>query len=258
MAIHYLDPNPGGSPLVVFIHGLGADVEMWVYQLRVLAEAGMRPVAMDIPGFGKTPLEGEGWSIRLISGRLGQWLEALSPEPKMVVGLSMGGVIAQQLALDFPEQVERLVLASTFASLRPRSWKNWAYLLRRSGTVLLKGSAAQAEQVANHLFPDHSQAVYRQMVIEKIRQANPLAYRKAMQSLMLFDSRRWVARIRVPVLVMTGAQDGTVPVAAQTELTKFLPDARQIIIPQAGHAINVDQPELFNQHLLGFLRPTVA
>ena len=166
--------------------------------------------------------------------------------------------IAQQLALDFPEQVERLVLASTFASLRPRSWKNWAYLLRRSGTVLLKGSAAQAEQVANHLFPDHSQAVYRQMVIEKIRQANPLAYRKAMQSLMLFDSRRWVARIRVPVLVMTGAQDGTVPVAAQTELTKFLPDARQIIIPQVGHAINVDQPELFNQHLLGFLRPTVA
>ncbi len=58
---HYLDPNPNGSPLVLFLHGLGADSEMWVYQLAELAKSGMRPVALDLPGFGKTPMENGQW-----------------------------------------------------------------------------------------------------------------------------------------------------------------------------------------------------
>jgi len=256
MMYHSLDPNPQGSPTVVFIHGLGADSEMWVYQLLILAEAGMRPVALDLPGFGKTAMVGRDWNIRKITVELVRWLRELAPGKKMVVGLSMGGVFAQQIALAYPDQVERLVLASTFATLRPKTLKNWIYLLKRSGTVLLKGSTAQAEQVADHLFPDASQAIYHQMVIDKIRQADPLAYQKAMRSLVLFDSRKQLRNLTMPVLVITGANDGTVPAASQTELAHLIPNAHQIVIPEAGHAVNVDQPALFNQHLLAFLRPT--
>lgn len=252
----YLDPNPTGSPIVVFIHGLGADSEMWWFQLQELAEAGMRPIAMDLPGFGKTPVGEGGWSLQKIRSGLANWLKELSPEKKILVGLSMGGVIAQQIALDFPDQVDRLVLASTFATLRPKTLKNWIYLLKRGGTVLLSGSAAQAEQVADHLFPDASQKTYHQMVIDKIRQADPRAYQKAMRSLALYDSREEVKYLSLPVLVITGENDGTVPLAAQTELTNLMPNAHQIVIPEAGHAVNVDQPGLFNQHLLAFLQLT--
>jgi len=252
----YLDPNPTGSPVVVFIHGLGADSEMWWFQLQELAEAGMRPIAMDLPGFGKTPVGEGGWSLQKITSGLANWLEELSPEKKIIVGLSMGGLFAQQLAVEFPDQVERLVLASSFATLRPKTLKNWIYLMKRGGTVLLSGSAAQAEQVADHLFPDASQAIYHQMVINKIRQADPRAYRKAMRSLVLYDSREKVKYLTLPVLVITGANDGTVPPAAQTELAKLIPNAKQVEIPDAGHAVNVDQPGLFNQHLLAFLRLT--
>jgi 3-oxoadipate enol-lactonase len=251
---HFLDPNPQGSPLVVFIHGLGADSEMWVYQMQVLVEAGMRPIAMDLPGFGKTPWVGKEWNIHEVAKGLADWLRQFSPGKKVIVGLSMGGVIAQQIALDFPEQVERLVLVSTFATLRPSSWKNWIYLLRRGGTVLLNGSAAQAEQVADHLFPDASQAFYHQMVIEKIHQADPRAYQKAMRSLMIYDSRRDLVRLSIPVLVITGKNDGTVPPIAQEELTKCILGAHQVIIPMAGHAVNIDQSQLFNQVLLAFIQ----
>jgi 3-oxoadipate enol-lactonase len=253
---HYLDPNPKGSPLVVLIHGLGADSEMWVYQMQVLVDAGMRPMAVDVPGFGKTPWVGTKWTVREIAKGLADWMRQFSPGKKVIVGLSMGGVIAQQIALDFPEQVERLVLASTFATLRPRTWKNWIYLLRRSGTVLLNGSAAQAEQVADHLFPEASQAIYHQMVIEKIRQADPRAYQKAMRSLVFYDSRDMVKNLSLPVLIITGAKDGTVPPAAQAELANLIPNARQVVIPEAGHAVNIDQAQLFNQYLLAFIQLT--
>ncbi len=131
--------------------------------------------------------------------------------------------------------------------------QSWFYLLKRSGTVLLKGSAAQAELVANHLFPEANQAVYRQMVIDKIRQADPRAYRKAMRSLVLFDSRRQIKNLTMPVLVITGARDGTVSQVAQAALARFIPRSQHVVIPGAGHAVNVDQPILFNQILLNFL-----
>ena len=250
---HYLDPNPNGSPLVLFLHGLGADSEMWVYQLAELAKSGMRPVAVDLPGFGKTPMENGQWEIETICRDLASWLKQLTSEKKMVVGLSMGGVIAQRFAIANPAEVNRLVLASTFATLRPTNMQSWFYLLKRSGTVLLKGSAAQAELVANHLFPEASQAVYRQMVIDKIRQADPRAYRKAMRSLVLFDNRRQLKNLTMPVLVITGARDGTVSPTAQTALAGFIPRSQHVVIPGAGHAVNVDQPILFNQILLNFL-----
>jgi 3-oxoadipate enol-lactonase len=253
---YFLDPNPSGSPTVFLIHGLGADSEMWGYQLLALAAAGMRPVAMDIPGFGKTPLHGRQWRLKSVAKDLAGWMAELAPGKNGVVGLSMGGIIAQQLALDFPDQVERLVLASSFASIKPRSWKSWYYLSKRAVTLLIGGSGAQAEQVADHLFPDASQAEYHQMVVDKIHQADPRAYRQAMRNLVLFDSRRKVKKLNMRVLVITGQDDGTIPPAAQAELARRIPGAQHIILPAAGHAVNVDQVELFNQHLLAFLQPT--
>jgi len=86
-----------------------------------------------------------------------------------------------------------------------------------------------------------------------VARANPQAYRKAMLSLGSFDSRKRLCEIKAPTLVITGSEDGTIPPQRQTILAEGIPSARRLIIPQAGHAVSVDQVERFNQVLLDFL-----
>ena len=250
--LHFLDPNPSGHPAVLLLHGLGADGTSWTLQLPALTGAGFRPIAPDVPGFGGSPYDGQGWSIRRVTAQMAGLLEGLDTGPVHVVGLSMGGTIAQQFALDFPQLTRKLVLASTFCVLRPDHVSGWGYFLQRFILVNTLGLPAQAKVVARRVFPGPRYAPLREMLVATISRADPRAYRKAMLSLGLFDSRKRLGQIKVPVLVLTGAEDTTVLPARQNLLANSISGARQIIIPDAGHAVSVDQAETFNREMLVF------
>ena len=251
--LHFLDPNPSGSPAVLLLHGLGADGTSWTLQLPALSQAGFRPLAPDAPGFGLSPYDGQGWSIRRITVQMAGLVEELGTGPVHVVGLSMGGVLAQQFALDFPQLTKKLVLASTFAVLRPDTLSGWIYFLRRALVVSVFGLRVQARLVAERVFPEPDRAALRELLINTISNADPRAYRAAMRSLGLFDSRKWLRQLKALTLVVTGVDDSTVSPLRQRSLLDGIPKARQVIIPQAGHAVAVDQAERFNQALLEFL-----
>ncbi len=251
--IQYLDPSPAGAPAVLLLHGLGADGTSWALQVPALCEAGFRPLAPDAPGFGQSPYSGGGWNIRLIAAQIAAILTGLGTGPAHVVGLSMGGVIAQQIAFDFPELTRKLVLVSTFSYLRPESWSGWLYFLRRLALINTLGLPAQARIVAERVFPEEQQAPLRDLLVTTISQADPRAYRRAMFSLGMFDSRRRLGAIRNPTLVITGAADTTVYPRHQERLAEAIPGALRLVIPNAGHAVPVDQPEAFNRVLLDFL-----
>ena len=253
-SLHYLDPDPSGKVPVLLLHGLGADGTSWSLQLPALVQAGFRPLAPDAPGFGGSPYDGRGWNIRREAAQLAGWLEELGTGPAHVVGLSMGGVIAQQFALDYPQLTKKLVLVSTFAVLRPEDFSGWWYFIRRAGAVLTLGLEAQAQVVARRVFPDPEDQQMRAMYLAIVARADPRAYRRAMASLGLFDSRKRLREIHAPTLVLTGADDSTVSPARQSLLVQDIPGARQVVIPQAGHAVSVDQAEQFNQTLLEFLK----
>lgn len=252
--LHYLDPHPDGHPAVLLLHGLGATGASWTLQLPALAEAGFRPLAPDLPGFGDSPYDGRGWSIPGVAARLAALLEELGTGPVHVVGISMGGVIAQQLALDFPALTRSLVLVNTFAVLRPASLKGWLYFLQRFIVVNTLGLEAQAKFVARRIFPDPQDAPLREALMASISSADRRAYRRAMLSLGLFDSRPRLAQIRAPALVITGERDSTVAPARQRLLVEAIRGARQVVIAAAGHAVSVDQPQAFNRALLDFLQ----
>jgi pimeloyl-ACP methyl ester carboxylesterase len=250
---HVADPNPSGKPPILLLHGLGADGTSWSLQFPALIEAGFRPLAPDAPGFGGSAYDGGGWNIRRVAMQMAGLLEELGTGPVHVVGLSMGGTIAQQFALDFPQLTKKLVLVSTFSVLRPDDFSGWAYFIRRLASVLTMGQAAQAQMVAWRVFPDPKDQELREMFLASVRRADPRAYRSAMIALGLFNSTRRLREIHVPTLVITGANDSTIRPARQRLLLQGIQGARQVVIQDAGHAVSVDQAEQFNRALLEFL-----
>jgi 3-oxoadipate enol-lactonase len=251
--LFYLDPNPSGTPGVLLLHGLGANGSSWALQFTPLIEAGFRPLAPDAPGFGESRYDGRGWNFKRISADLSGLLKELGTGPIHLVGISMGGVVAQQFALDYPELVRKLVLVSTFAILRPAHWTGYLYFLQRFILVNTMGLSAQAKFVAKRIFPRPDQEPYRQLLIEQVTKADPRAYRAAMLHLGLFNIVKRLGEIKVPTLVVTGQNDTTVDPLRQKMLAESIAGARQVVIPGAGHAVGVDQPDEFNRALLGFL-----
>ena len=171
----------------------------------------------------------------------------------VVLGLSVGGALALQIALDRPHQIDRLVLVNTFASLRPKNFAVRAYFVYRFLVVCILGLSSQAQVVARRVFPHPEQEELRQVFYSQIMQADARGYRAAMLALAFFDVKKRLPEIKAPTLVITGQEDTTVPPDTQMVLAKGIQNAQHMIIPGAGHAVIVEKHQLFNQVLLKFL-----
>jgi 3-oxoadipate enol-lactonase len=158
--------------------------------------------------------------------------------------------VALTMALNHPKRVEHLVLMNTFACLRPRRLNELAYLLGRFMVANLRGIEYQANMVARRLFPEPDEEVMRQELVRRIIQSDPRVYRAAMRALGLFNIRRRLKDIHIPTTVITAENDSTVNCDIQGELVHGIFGARQVIIPDSGHAVIVDQPERVNQALI--------
>jgi pimeloyl-ACP methyl ester carboxylesterase len=222
-------------------------------QFDALMKASFRPIAPDVPGFGESPYDGRGWSISRISNAMVDLLNELGIVTAHVVGISMGGIIAQQFILDHPGMVQKLILVNTFSILRPKRLSGWFYFLQRFLLVHFLGLPTQAKFVAKRIFPGQEQQPMRDLLVEQISQADPRAYRAAMRSLGLFNSSKRLREITAPTLVISSDRDTTVPADSQKFLVDHISSARQVIIQDAGHAVTIDRPVQFNAALLEFL-----
>jgi pimeloyl-ACP methyl ester carboxylesterase len=238
---------------VLLLHGLGACGASWALQIPALVDAGYRVIAPDVRGFGQSTYPGGRLRISDLAADMICLLEHLVTGPVHLVGISMGGAIALQLALDSPTLIRKLVLVNTFASLRPKNPSLWLYYAFRFILVHTLGLPAQARAVSHRIFPHPEQDPFRQELVKEICQADPDGYRAVMRSLALFNVADRLKEIHTQTLVISGEEDTTVPQKVQLNLFNSLPAAQHVLIPAAGHAVIVDQPELFNHHLLEFL-----
>lgn len=253
LGLHLFDLYPNNFPVVLLLHGLGANGSSWSLQFDSLKNAGYRPIAPDMPGFGDSKYDGHGWDFRRLANNLVDVVNELRCGPVNVVGLSMGGVIAQQFVLDHPDLVQKLVLVSTFSELRPASFSQAYYFFQRILAVHVIGLKAQSKIVSGRIFPLDGQEELRALAEKQIISADPRAYRSAMRNLALFSSRKRLKEINKPTLVISGANDTTVGIDQQKILADGIPGARHVVIPNAGHAVAIDQFEKFNKTLLDFL-----
>jgi 3-oxoadipate enol-lactonase len=250
--IHYIDSNPDSPSTVLLLHGLGATGDSWSPQIATLSAAGFRVVAPDARSFGRSSYPGK-TSIAAMAADFDRLLTALGIDCAHVVGISMGGTIALQMALDHADRVDRLALVNTFATLRPDSLGVWLYICLRLLVVHTVGLPAQARMVARRIFPHDHQEAERRDLIRQVCQADPRGYRATGRALLRFDATPRLGEITAPTLVVTAEHDTTVPPSSQRALADGIAGARREIIAGAGHAVITDHPDEFNRSLLEFL-----
>ena len=249
--LYYLEAG-SGQP-VLLLHGLGSCGDDWLFQTPILAEC-CRVIAPDLRGHGQSsPLRGP-IRVAQLAADIAGLMDGLGLASAHIVGLSLGGLVGQQLAIDFPHKVQRLILVNTFAHLWPTSWREFYTLLRRAIVSTLLPLNRTARVVAADLFPRPDQAQIRQAVLERVGTNDLTSYRSLIGAIRRFDTRRALHRIHAPILVITGDRDRIVPRGCQLQLVGGLPNVRWKTVRDSGHATPIDQPAEFNRMVLEFLR----
>ncbi len=256
------------APALVFVHGLSGSWPNWLEQLPVFASE-QRVIAMDLPGFGHSPMPAGEISIsgyaRLLDGLLGE----LGVDAAAVVGNSMGGFIAAELAIAFPQRVERLVLISaagisTTAEAQPGTARV-VPTLRRLETVLAGGSAwvaSKSDTVARrarlrdatlNVVVRHPGRLPPALAAEQLRGAGKPGFIQALQALLDYDIRDRLPQIACPTLIVWGDSDRLITVKDADVFAELVPNSRKVVFEDTGHVSMIERPAAFNALLQDFL-----
>lgn len=238
------------KPALVLSNSLGTTSDLWDAQLPAL-ERDFRVLRYDHPGHGQTEVPAGPVTVEALARDVLELLDRLQLERVSFCGLSLGGMVGMALALDAPERVDRLVLCCTAAYLGPpEGWHERARLVRAGGT------AAIAERVLERWFTDpfrdeHPALVARFQAL--LEATPPEGYSACCEAIAAWDARTSLDAIRAPTLVIAGAEDVAAPPEDAAFLAESIPTAELVVLPDAAHLANVEQPEAFNRALLGHL-----
>lgn len=231
----------GGVPLLA-VHGAGGTHRHWGYQLAGLHDVA-RVIAFDLPGHGRssgpphtTIAEGVGRMLAL--------MDALGVEQAVVMGHSMGGGIAQWLAINAPERVRGLVLVGTGARLR---------VVSQILEGIERNFAATTELITHWAYrPDAPPAVLEPALAE-LRATVPGVLHSDYAACNVFDVMHDLGHIAVPTLIVVGEEDQLTPLKYSQWLHAALPRSELAVIPAAGHMVMVEQYAAVNHAVRAWL-----
>lgn len=243
-------PAEGGT--VVLIHAVGLDLTYWDRQIEALT-AHHHVVALDLPGHGRSAPAPHSSGIVELAHDVATVIDDLGPLPVHVVGHSFGGMVAQELAISYPDRVRSLALAATATSF---SDETRDYLRGHGSAVSSQGMSAALPSLPLSLASETLQR--RPDLLERLTKTilamDPDVYAAAWNEIASFDASDRLGSIRCPSLLLVGDEDRNTPPAASTELANAIPGAEMVVIPGASHMVPMEAPERFNKELLHFLR----
>jgi pimeloyl-ACP methyl ester carboxylesterase len=257
----YVDIGQGAAPPVVFVHGLAGKWQNWLENLPRVAEE-RRAIALDLPGFGESPMPSGEITVSGYAKLVAGLLEQLEIESAVVVGSSMGGFIAAELALEFAPRVERLVLAAaagiSITNLRRRPTMTGARVAGAiSAVTLAQREAVVARPRLRHLAMSfvirHPSRIRPDLLLEIAPGSNAPGFMDALEALLDYDFRDRLSDVSCPTLLVWGREDMLVPVGDADEFERLIAGSRKVIFDETGHVPMLERPESFNERLMAFL-----
>ncbi len=259
--------NADSRQAIVFVHGLSGCWMNWLEQLPRFAGE-HRVVALDLPGFGYSPIAAEPISMpgyaRLLDGLLAE----LGIDAAAVVGNSMGGFIATELAISCPQRVERLVLVSAAGiSTRGNARTERALPRVQRAERLLAASAAwmasrsdavarrpRLRQATMSVVAAHPSLLPAPLAAEQLRGAGKPGFMGALGAILDYDVRERLGQIACPTLIVWGERDRLINVRDADVFAGLIPNSRKVVFADTGHVAMLERPVPFNALLDGFLR----
>ncbi|MDA8267087.1 MAG: alpha/beta hydrolase [Actinomycetota bacterium] len=243
----------GSGDLVLLIHGASGDAANYWGKLRVSLASEWQVVTYDQRGFGRSQCEVRRIDVGQLAGDAAHLLEHVGGGPAAVVGLSLGGMVAQQLAADRPDLVRSLVLAGTGPRIGPR--------LALLGSVLGRVAASGDQELLfdlNLLLLHAEHFIDRQAdLLPTLRQhfaaTAATAMRDGLQEQVVWPGVL-AGSIRCPTLVVHGEEDAEMPIGYARQLVEQIPGAELEVLRDAGHKCSDDQPDRFADLVADFLR----
>ena len=248
----YALDGPPDAPVVTLSHSLAANLEMWEPQLPALSDR-YRVLRYDTRGHGGSEVPPGAYTLEMLAADLIGLLDALHIERTHFMGISMGGMIGQTLALEHPDRIESLVLADTSSRVPPESGPMWD---ERIATAESQGMAALAEGTLERWFtpPFHEQSPeVVDGIRAQIRTTAPLGFSGCSRAIQTLNTTERLGEIQLPTLIVVGAQDMGTPVAASEVIHKGIAGSKLVVLESAAHLSNIEQAESFNQAVTGFL-----
>ncbi len=256
----------GQGPALLFVHGLSGCWANWLEQLPVFAED-HRVVAVDLPGFGHSPMPAEEISMSGYARLLDRLCEQLGIDAAAVVGNSMGGLIAAELAIAFPQRVERLVLVSaagvsTYGD--PRTARAVPALRRLERIMLASGGwfAAKSDAVARYprlrraalsIVAAHPDRLPAALAAEQLRGAGKPGFVQALAAIIDYNLRERFPEIACPTLIVWGAEDRLIGLRDADVFEELIPDSRKVVFADTGHMSMLERPAAFNALLRDYI-----
>lgn len=260
----------GDGPVVVLVHGLASNAGFWRANLHALADAGMRVIAVDLPGYGKSGKSfATPYGMAFYARTIDALLERLGIARATVAGHSMGGQIAMTMVLAGSTRVTRLILLSPAGIERFGDGEGrWMKGAMTPAFVMETPEDRVRANLAANFFEWRDDLEW--MVEERVRMAKDPAFERFAYAVSrcvaaMIDEPVWqrLAEIRLPVLILAGENDNLIPNpylhggrtrGVMEEGLAQIPSARLEMIPDAGHMIQLERPDAVNAVMISFLR----
>jgi pimeloyl-ACP methyl ester carboxylesterase len=256
----------GEGPAIVFIHGLSGSWQNWLENLPEFARD-HRVIALDLPGFGHSELPFDRITITGYAATVDAVMAALGIDRAVIVGNSMGGFVAVDLALHHPDRVEKLVLVAA-AGLSVEHMRNDRAMvaLRRLERLItgyngfistrsdLMSRRAGLRRQLLRLVAAHPERLPAPIVSEQLKASGKPGFVDAVEALTTYPIRSRLPEIACPTLIIWGANDRLVPVGDAARFARGIAGSRKLVYADTGHVPMLERPERFNADLRDFMR----